>query len=97
MRKIFRGFSLKRELVEKYRNSRLTVPKFCDQEGINVHTFRSWLYKGKKNNQKYTPRKKHRENPSFIPGPASTDIPVFSTSSRVIIECPGGIWITIEG
>jgi transposase-like protein len=35
---------LKRELIEKYRNSGLSVPEFCDREGIHVHTFRSWLY-----------------------------------------------------
>jgi transposase-like protein len=35
---------LKREFVEKYQNSALTVPEFCKREGINVHTFRSWLY-----------------------------------------------------
>jgi hypothetical protein len=88
---------LKRELIEKYRNSGLTVPEFCKREGINVHTFRSWLYKGVKNNQTYTPRRKKQENPFFIPVQAPTEFPGFSTSSRIIIECPGGIRITIEG
>ena len=88
---------LKSELVEKYRNSGLSIPEFCDREGINVHTFRSWLYKGVKNSQKYTPRKKKQEEASFIPVHPHTDLSGFSTSSRIVIECPGGIRITIEG
>jgi hypothetical protein len=81
--------------LQQWRDSCLTVPRFCAREGINEHNFRSWQATIKKRDeekfQKAMDRKRSAEPhqpASFVPvtlieGIAETDAPSAQTVAKV--------------
>lgn len=82
--------------IEMYKESGLSQKAYAEREGINVHTFKSWIVKHNKSTQSATGQIASKTSSDFI-ALKMEDEPEKSTYSRmdnIEIEYPNGIRIT---